>query len=158
MPTSKVSLWRDFLMKFQCKEMNKGWLDSSTASKVTFPKRIGEITTSRWRENKGYRGEKIKVTKRVPCEFGSLAPGCCPLTLLQSEDEVCMLHVKFHLNMVENLQIEDLGNFVLYGTPNSSKPHLPTLPLRFLHVHRVIFTFKLPVVSIFWVLLVIFFV
>ena len=42
--------------------------------------------------------------ERVPCEFGNLVQGCCPLTLLQSDRVNCVSHVKeMFLRMVENL-------------------------------------------------------
>ena len=60
----------------------------------------------------------------IPHGFGSIAPGCCPSMILQSERENCGSHVKrFFVEIisqtVENLRkfvkLKTLKNLVLYG-------------------------------------------
>ena len=83
----------------------------------------------------------------VPCRFGSLAPGCCPLMLLESDRENCVLRIKnFCLNIFPSgwkfTKLKTHKTWALYITCVFSQPgtrSIKCIALSFNTSHTIIF-------------------
>ena len=101
---SRIAIFEEIILQIICMRMQQTQYTTGVAYKPGLSNTHGHtISSARARSflqsNAYFGGISLEW---VSCGFGSLAPGCCPSMLLQSECENCVSHKNFRWNIFTN--------------------------------------------------------